>query len=251
MNLANQPWSDVRVRRALSLAIDRDLLITSVASGWASYGNPLPWHFFGQEWPFEPEQLGQWYQYNPERAKEMLKEAGYEGGFKTDVVTTTTTLVGTYGDTWQTAWDMWKKNLGVEVSVSTVPDFAALTKMYTSVEYPNLITYGVVVGGATDPHNYVDPTRSDSPANYWHLKDAKIDELVLKQRRELDPEKRRQILMEWFNYETDNVLRMWTTNFWALIFRQPNVYNAWSQTDMWGLGGAGSAKVKERVWKAA
>ena len=68
------PWSDPRVRKAASLAIDREMLIKLHAPGsnpigsLGLQGDPLAKHF-----PADP--------YDPERAKRLLAEAGYPKGF--------------------------------------------------------------------------------------------------------------------------------------------------------------------------
>ncbi|HET9028129.1 MAG TPA: ABC transporter substrate-binding protein [Trueperaceae bacterium] len=78
MDLLNgaKPLQDVRVRQAMSYAIDRQLLIDSVLNG---YGTPLATIFrpdmAGYSADFQP------YPYDPERARELLAEAGYPDGF--------------------------------------------------------------------------------------------------------------------------------------------------------------------------
>ena len=77
------PFNDVRVRRAISHAIDRQALIEAV---WGR-GEPTPAVSRGlAEWSLSIEQLGagaKYYQYDPKEAKRLLAEAGYPKGFKT------------------------------------------------------------------------------------------------------------------------------------------------------------------------
>ncbi len=81
--LDKAPWNDVRVRRAMSLAIDNDEIARTV------YGVPkanMQATIRGL-WVSEKddvETLGEWYRYDPERAKKLLAEAGYANGLKTD-----------------------------------------------------------------------------------------------------------------------------------------------------------------------
>jgi peptide/nickel transport system substrate-binding protein len=97
LRLDKEPWSDVRVRRALSMSLDRDAIVSAALRG---DGEPVL-----QAWPLDPEALKlsefpdevqQYMQYNPTKAKELLAEAGYPNGFSTTVVWT-----ANYGSPWQ------------------------------------------------------------------------------------------------------------------------------------------------------
>lgn len=97
MRLDKAPWNDVRVRRAVSMALDRQAIIDTALRGNGE--------IVLQGWPLDPETLelsdypeevAQYMQYNPEKAKELLAEAGFPNGFSTTVVWTPA-----YGDPWQ------------------------------------------------------------------------------------------------------------------------------------------------------
>ncbi len=71
------PWQDVRVRKAINYAIDMDTIIKTILEGYGQVlGVPLEKEAFG----FNPNI--KWYGYDPERAKALLREAGYAGGFE-------------------------------------------------------------------------------------------------------------------------------------------------------------------------
>ena len=89
------PLSDIRVRKAMQMALDHETINETFYKGYGLWkpqgliGDAL----VGYSTPFEewPEALQQEYTYNPERAAELLDEAGYPRGadgvrFKTDVV---------------------------------------------------------------------------------------------------------------------------------------------------------------------
>ncbi len=72
----DNPMLDQRVREALSLAIDREAIVEEVMEGVAiPAGQLLPEGFFGVSDNIEVPD------YNPERAQELLAEAGYGDGF--------------------------------------------------------------------------------------------------------------------------------------------------------------------------
>ncbi|MFB6367326.1 ABC transporter substrate-binding protein [Paenibacillus elgii] len=74
----NSPFSDVRVRKAIDLAIDRKGISLALYSGKATPALPFPDSVdaFGMPKGVQPTA------YDPERAKALLAEAGYSNGFK-------------------------------------------------------------------------------------------------------------------------------------------------------------------------
>jgi len=76
MNNRRKPLSDVRVRRAVSYAIDRQAIIDGAMFG---YGTPIGSHFAPNN-PAYVDLTGM-YPHDPAKAKKLLAEAGYPNGF--------------------------------------------------------------------------------------------------------------------------------------------------------------------------
>lgn len=75
MNLQNEALSDVRVRQAINYAVDKQALIDTV---WWGYGQKI-----GSHYPTvlkEYVDMNDRYPYDPEKAKELLSQAGYQDG---------------------------------------------------------------------------------------------------------------------------------------------------------------------------
>jgi peptide/nickel transport system substrate-binding protein len=87
----NSPVADIRVRQAISYAIDYDGLVNNLLGGTASrvYG-PLT----ENSWGFNPAIKERAFTYDPEKAKALLKEAGFESGLNLKLYSFQGTLWG-------------------------------------------------------------------------------------------------------------------------------------------------------------
>ena len=74
------PFNDLRVRRAISMAIDRQKQVDTVFEGHGMLGWGVPYIYY-QDKPPTAAQLGSWWQFRPAEAKRLLAEAGYPNGF--------------------------------------------------------------------------------------------------------------------------------------------------------------------------
>ncbi len=85
LNTQKEPFNDVRVRQAMNYGVDKDAYIAVVKNGLASKATsvlgPAVQHYKGND----P------YPYDPEKAKELLAEAGYPDGFDTTIICRSTT----------------------------------------------------------------------------------------------------------------------------------------------------------------
>ena len=79
MNMNKAPFDDQKVRDAINYAIDRQLIIDTIASGSGEPADAI----------VAPAVFGYYspgaYEYNPEKAKELLAEAGFANGFTTSI----------------------------------------------------------------------------------------------------------------------------------------------------------------------
>src|SRR5437870_13170230 len=83
MALDKVPYSDVRVRQALSMAINRDVVAEVINRGDAALYGPFPWALAGytKRADYTYASLGPNYEHNVKKAKELLAAAGYPTGF--------------------------------------------------------------------------------------------------------------------------------------------------------------------------
>ncbi len=111
LNIRNPVLADARVRRALGLAIDRDLIVQSITRG----GQQPAWHFTPPgTGGYTAEITGR---KNTELARELLAQAGYPGG---EGLPTLSYLYNTSENNKAIAealQEMWRQNLGLSVEL--------------------------------------------------------------------------------------------------------------------------------------
>lgn len=122
INNSREPFNDSRVRRALAMSLDRQLLIDNIIQGTyePAYG------FVPYGIPYAPEPgkqyrdvAGNLFEENIEEAKKLLAEAGFPDGKGFPTLRLITTSSQTNKDIAQAFQGMWKQNLGIDVEIVT------------------------------------------------------------------------------------------------------------------------------------
>lgn len=190
-----KPFDDVRVRRAISMAIDRDAVAKTFFLGNAvpnigPIGNQkgfdhAPEKFYGDAFNY--------YKYDVAAAKKLMAEAGYADGFEVPTLYTTNFLGALYVS--QAEWIAGQlAKIGIKAKVQ-VDEYA---------KYQTSTLVGEYNGMAFNPtHPYQDPDDwlylhyyPGAPFDATRINDAKLNELILAQRKELNPEKREKLVLD-------------------------------------------------------
>jgi len=195
MKLDQEPFKDVRVRRAFAMAQDwKEVLETNAWSQGKGEPNPLipaalkEWSIPIGQLPQEGRQL---YEFDPNGAKRLLAEAGYPNGLKVPVETTPG-----YGPDWMDAVQVslrnWKQ-AGIEGDLK-LKEYGAFVSSAIFGKFEKMIL--TLRGGTTDPDTYFTPFLPGEPLNSSGVNDAKLTEMIKLQRRTFDDKKRREIVYD-------------------------------------------------------
>jgi len=127
-DLPELPFKDLKVRQALMLATDFKGMLQSANGDAEMLVFPLNKSFKRAYVPLEqlPPNVQELFSYNPEKAKALLKEAGYPDGFKTSIVCPNEP---NYLDIMSVYKGMWTK-VGVDLAIDSKE-----LAVYTRVAY--------------------------------------------------------------------------------------------------------------------
>jgi oligopeptide transport system substrate-binding protein len=189
-----EPFNDVNVRRALSMAIDRDFLAEKI------YGNTqLPMYSFvppGMEGytPAAPDFAKMSQLDREDKAKELLKAAGYGPGGKPLRIDIRYNTNVNHQKVATAIADMWKV-LGAQVTIQNLDT----SSHYAYLQQGGSFDVARAGWGAdyADPENFLNlQVSTNTSFNYGHYTNPKFDELMKKSYLERDPAARMKILQE-------------------------------------------------------
>ena len=178
-NHKNPLFQDVRIRRAMSMALDREAIMKDVFSGaGVPGGGPFAFDLLGQQLPPALKDYGPYYQFNPQQAQALLKGAGHENGF-TVQLELDTTLQGTpQFQTYKAVQAQLKQNLKVDLQLNLV-DALTSTNDGLNRAFPDMRGQTSVTG--YDAYSLAYPIlHSQGGVNFGSANDPTLDDLLNK-----------------------------------------------------------------------
>ncbi len=211
MNTRRAPFNDVLVRRAISYAVDRDFILEAVYfdHGFVSPG-PIP----PPSWAFDPSVTG--YDYNPEKARQMLDDAGYPVG--DDGVRFSMTI------TYRPDVYVWSKSAEVIAENLREIDIAVeLRPLESAAYYPAVYENwdfdmaSVTWGAGPDPHNISAIYHSDNIrplifTNFTGYSNPDVDALFDEAKTVTDQEERKELYSQIQAMLIEDSPAIWTVH---------------------------------------
>jgi oligopeptide transport system substrate-binding protein len=191
-NVTRKPFDDPRVRRALALAVDKNLIIKKITRA----GEEPATHFVpeGTAHYTSPPGLG----YNPALARKLLAEAGYPGGqgFPRFEYTFDASSGGTaeiHEDVAVELQQMWRDTLGIQMDLRQV-ESTVFWSMQSHLDYQ--VARASWVGDYNDANTFLEMFTSDDGNNRTGWKNPDYDALILRANSQTDMKAREQIFQQ-------------------------------------------------------
>lgn len=186
-NVTRPPFNDVRVRLAMALAIDKNRIAYQIMKagekpasvlvppGTANYESPVG--------------LG----YDPDRARQLLKEAGYPDGKGFPAFHYLFNTAKQHEQVAVELQQMWKKELGIQMELRNT-EWKVYLADQSQVNFD--LSRSSWVGDYNDPNTFLDMFMSSNGNNRTGWKNARYDELLHSANELTDLKRRAQLLRE-------------------------------------------------------
>jgi peptide/nickel transport system substrate-binding protein len=242
VNNTVKPFNDVRVRKALTLGLDRYTAskVLYPLTGLKGVGGLMrP----GSDWMMPEAELqklpgfGTAIEKNRTEARRLLAEAGYGHGLK--VVVKNRNVKLPYQDFAVFVIQEWRK-IGVEVDHRPLETAAWFADGQDTGNFEAIINPGAEF--MDDPDQFLGRYATGSTQNWGRISDPRIDDLFSRQARTLDPFERKKLLHEIEKIVLENAYYLpglwWTRNVvhWAKVknyVAPPNHYSNQKLQDVW------------------
>ena len=226
MNVNKPPFNDVKLRKAFSLAVDRDALASFLKVKKPLYyivpNGTFPDYDkarekvgeeFRSQKNISPENWKNYFGFDPEQARKMLTDAGFPiqktgeayscPTFPTDTVSLSINTNENNRIIAEFIQAQWKKNLGITIPIQ-VQEFKTFQDVINNVKYVGL-AQSLWSGDYMDPYTFLSLHASRQNNGAAGFYDPKYDKMLDDANAELDTEKRYEMLAQAEYYVMDQV----------------------------------------------
>lgn len=168
--MQNSPLNDLRIRQAINIGFDRSKMIRYLRNG---IGQPGIRGFIPEGLPGHNQNASFGYNYNPEKAKRLLEEAGYPGGKGLPPIVISTNA--SYLDLSMFIQSQ-LSSLGINIKIDVSPP-ATLRENIAQARVP--FFRGSWIADYPDAENYLSlfysPNKTPKGPNYTHFENKQFD----------------------------------------------------------------------------
>ncbi|MDD3346160.1 ABC transporter substrate-binding protein [Oscillibacter sp.] len=209
LNNAEAPFDDVRVRQALSYAVDRQAIIDLAFDG---YGSPIGSSMYPAFGKYFDESLTDYYACDAERSKRLLAEAGYPDGFEMTI-----TVPSNYKPHMDTAEVLVQQlaAVGVRATIAPIEWESWVSDVYTNRQFQSTVV-GVDASNMT-ARALLERFTSTYGKNFINYNNADYDRLFREVLATYDDEKQTALYKEMEKNLTENAANVYLQDLADLV----------------------------------
>ena len=184
-----EPFNNVKVRKALSMALDRETIVRDITQGGqiAAEG-VVPYGLMDENGKEFRDGVGNLIEYNPEEAKVLFEEGLAEEGMTLDEFNSKNFILlyntsESHKKIAQAAQEMWRTKLGINIGLENV-EFQVKLDREKAGDYE--ISRGGWIGDYMDPMTLLDLWWSDSSFNDVNYNNPEYDKRILESKTLMD-----------------------------------------------------------------
>jgi len=210
INNSRKPLNDVRIRKAINFAIDRQAVIQGAVAG---YGTPIGSHMDPTN-PYYVNLTGL-YPYNPEKAKQLLAEAGYPNGF--GAVLKLPEPYAYARRSGEIITDQLSR-VGIKLLIEVIQWGQWIDRVFKNAEYD------LTVIGHSEPFDIEIYSR---PQYYFRYNNPKFQELIKRAEEEMNEPQRKKIYADAQRMIAEDAVNAFLFVYPALPAMKKEVINWW------------------------
>ena len=197
-DINSEEWNQARkVRLAMAMAIDKQTIVDTLLRG---IGQPLAlwgWEANMHRLPDDMQQR----EFNPEKARQLLAEAGYPDGFE---ITLTPDIRGIPSEVeaCEAVAVMWE-DIGIRTRINRVP-YATVAPIYRAREYTGANCHGTA--GVSDPMNLLGNAFNSNASGIIGFEHPILDDLLERASMIVDDDARYELAIEAARFTWDHVV---------------------------------------------
>ncbi len=199
VNPGVKPFNNVKVRKALSMALDRETIVKDITQGgqMAAEG-VVPYGLMDEKGKEFRDGVGNLIEYNPEDAKKLFEEGLAEEGMTLEEFNNSNFVLlyntsESHKKIAQAAQEMWRTKLGINIGLENV-EFQVKLDREKAGDYE--ISRGGWIGDYMDPMTILDLWWSGSSFNDVNYNNPEYDKRILESKSIMDQKVRMQNMRE-------------------------------------------------------
>ncbi|MCL5025825.1 MAG: ABC transporter substrate-binding protein [Chloroflexi bacterium] len=192
-NTQKAPFDNVKLRQAAAYALDRDSLAKAIGMG-AGYPHA---HFWAPGVLGYDETLPK-YTYQPDKAKQLVKEAGFPDGVSAEGSFFTSGAIPRHAEAVKQMWEA----VGIRLTLDVMERTAFVSKLQTG---GHQVAFSTRSASVMDPHEYCFRLCSDGVFNFAGWKNAEFDKCMEEGLNTTDEKKRAETYKRCQKFVYDEV----------------------------------------------